>query len=883
MKLKNLLTITLIALFINAVNLQAQNTYSVTRVTNITYNTIGGSGSSVTWQITSADDNTSNDVTIPFAFSFMGSSYSKVRICTNGWLSFKATTLTTFSNNLSVNSAGLDSIIAPMWDDLVVKGNLAANLSTSIKYQTEGTAPNRVFIAEWIGMERFGQLGPNLNFQVRLYETSNVIETVYGTMDPANSSFTYSLGLRSNNTNYIAQQKHNTDYFTANTGGNVNLAITPLCNTKITYTPAATFSAGTNPPATAPVNDESTGAITLPVNIGTCTNSCNIFYVTENATASAGIATCSAATPGTPDDDVWFKFEATQSSTTVTVVGCAGYDPVVQFFDASLTSLNCVNANATSGGTETMNLTSLTVGNTYYIRVYHAAAGNGATSRISICVSVTPPTLANDDCSGAVSLTVGSGFCTNPVTGTLIGATASTGAPAFTCGSSTLTNDVWYKVLVTSGQTVTVQTSAVNGAAGNNMILQAIRSSNNTCGGSLSSKTCDDNNNNDPVSDLMSRITINNPGPADSTYFLRLIANENIDISDFAICAWNSGVTKPVATGSNCVDGTVTIDSAYKYTWVPLTDASGNIIAEIFPNGNKLGNTTYSYYINSGAIRTADGGKKYLDRNITITPATLPSTPVQVRLYYKSAELDLLQAVDPSVTSGNLNVTKTSNTCANSASTIAAGTFLPQAANGVYNTVDSFVTVNVSGFSTFFLHGGGTVITLPLKLINFSVSKQINGNVLQWKTSLETRLKHFELESSLDGGNFMKIATVMANGGSGFNNYRYTDGIVHSGKIYYRLKMVDIDGKYTYSNIIFINADGKNVLSVYPNPVRDILTLTVDKTLLNTEAVIIDTRGKVLQRVKITQLQEQISIEQYTSGMYIIKTANGSTMKILKQ
>lgn len=863
-------------------SLTAQNKFVVTRATGITYSSIGAAGSSTTWQgtPTTGDDCISNDVIIPFSFSFMGNSFSRVRISTNGYISFMAPTSTPFSNSFASNAGGLDSIVAPFWDDLVTKGNTVASLSTSIKYQTIGSSPNRIFVVEWIGMERFSAPGPNLNFQVKLFETTNVIEFVYGVMDPSNATLSYSLGVRATSIDYVAQQMHNTNYFTDGSGGGTSLYFTPICNSKITFTPSTTFSAGAAPIVSPPINDESTGAIQLSIANGGCTNSCSKYYTTEGATASAGITLCSATTPGTPDDDVWFKFVATATSHTITIVGCGGYDPVLQVFNSSLTSLNCVNANNTSGGTETLNLTGLTVGSTYLFRVYHAASGNGTTPRISVCVSSAVTAPANDDCSGAVSLTVGDGFCTSPVTGTLIGATPSTGAPSFTCGTSTLTNDVWYKVLVQAGKTVTVQTSAVNATAGNNMLLQVIHSSNNACGGTLTSRACDDNSNDDEVSDFMSKVTFTNSGTSDSTYFLRVIANEDIDISDFAICAWNSGIIKPISVTGGCTQNSINIDSAYKYTWVPLTDVSGDIIAEIFPNGNKLGNTTFSYYINSGSVRTSNIGVKYLDRNISISPTTQPATPVLVRLYYKSTELAALQAADPNVLSTNLNATKTSNTCSNSATNIAGGgTFLTQNGYGKYNTSDSFIVVTASSFSTFFLHGGTTLLTLPLRLVNFDGLKHAGYNELIWQTADEVNTKEFELEKSKDGIKFDHLYTVPAKG-NGNNNYSYIDAGNITGKMYYRLKCKDIDGRFTYSKVVVLNAESSLNILLYPNPTGDILTISGAK--IGSIFILTDVSGKLLNKISASKTTFSIDMSRYCSGVYLLKTSDGYSQKVVK-
>lgn len=195
---------------------------------------------------------------------------------------------------------------------------------------------------------------------------------------------------------------------------------------------------------TGPPNDECTGATgpyTLPVG-APCTSPSN--QTSANATNS-GVTVAGGACSGTnPDDDVWYSFVATNASQTITVSGSAGYDAVVELFSGTcsgLTSLQCVNATG-AGGYENLTETGLTVGNTYYFRVYHAGLGSG-TSTFTVCVSEPP---ANDASCSATSLTVSTCGGT-PVGGSTTAATAS-GFVA-TCGGSP-DDDVWYSFTATA-------------------------------------------------------------------------------------------------------------------------------------------------------------------------------------------------------------------------------------------------------------------------------------------------------------------------------------------------------------------------------------------------------------------------------------------------
>jgi hypothetical protein len=124
-------------------------------------------------------DNAHSDVNIGFNFGYLGTNYNQARINTNGWLSLNLTgdDATSSDNTILFNTATPGTTLAPWWDDLLADAN------TTISYITVGAAPNRIFTAEWKNILAFGSVSTTrLNFQVKLYETSNVIEFLYGSV-----------------------------------------------------------------------------------------------------------------------------------------------------------------------------------------------------------------------------------------------------------------------------------------------------------------------------------------------------------------------------------------------------------------------------------------------------------------------------------------------------------------------------------------------------------------------------------------------------------------------------------------------------------------------------------------------------------------------------
>lgn len=194
-------------------------------------------------------------------------------------------------------------------------------------------------------------------------------------------------------------------------------------------------------------NDCST-ATTLPV-----TANCSSPLAGTTTGATQSITGCA----GTADDDVWYSFTATAANHKITVTPGAGMDPVVQVFSgtcASLTSLVCRDLGF-SGDPEIVNLTGLSVGTLYRVRVYHYAAGSG-TGSFTICLTVAPPAPSNNNCAGATAISVNTS-CINTA-GTTEGASQS--LPG--C-SGDADDDVWYTFVATNAQqTVTVTPTSPN-------------------------------------------------------------------------------------------------------------------------------------------------------------------------------------------------------------------------------------------------------------------------------------------------------------------------------------------------------------------------------------------------------------------------------------
>lgn len=334
----------------------------------------------------------------------------------------------------------------------------------------------------------------------------------------------------------------------------------------------------------------------------------------------------------------------------------------------------------------------------------------------------------------------------------------------------------------------------------------------------------------------------------------------------------------------NTVDSatTVTIDNTNNMLWVPITGPDGNIMAEIYANGNNLGVVHSAFYKNSGAIRVK-GGVHYLDRNITITPQTQPSSTVKIRLYISKAEYDALDADGLSGINGigDLKIIKNEDPC--SAALASSTTLINPTVAELHGSNGYVLQGDITGFSSFYFASGNVV--LPLQLVTFSGSLQNNAALLKWVTTNEINVSHFDLERSINGVDFTKIGSETAIGGTtGKNNYTYTDYDAcnqSSSVVYYRLKVVDINGSTSYSQIVALTFISTNDFLVRPNPVQQTLYVHGKKDFHKPLQIeLYDLTGKMLIRQQSFKNDFSIYVSSLKAGVYVLKMYNSFDVQV---
>ncbi|WP_449387984.1 choice-of-anchor J domain-containing protein [Chryseobacterium lineare] len=346
------------------------------------------------------------------------------------------------------------------------------------------------------------------------------------------------------------------------------------------YNTSFNICIGTPPPP--PANDDCAGAVTLTVNpdlVCVATTS----GTTQSATPSTETAPTCGAT-GT-NDDVWFKFTATNTSHRITLSNVSGStDMAMAAYSGacgSLVQVLCSDPN-------TMELTGLTVGQEYKVRVWTLSSTVTTTATFDICVGTLPPPPANDNCSNAVSLTLGSTFAQYAISGTTL---SSTNTPALTASCLfTPTNvggNVWYKVTVPASGNVTIETDAVAGS----LLTDTVLSVYTDCG-TMTSIACDDDAGNGNFSKVV--LTGQTPG---TILFVSVWKFSTATDDAFQVSAYDTTVlaTNEVKDAKNNIkvypnpfNDVLNISDASNVKNVLIMDIAGRLVKTIANPGSQL-------------------------------------------------------------------------------------------------------------------------------------------------------------------------------------------------------------------------------------------------------------------------------------------------------
>lgn len=204
-----------------------------------------------------------------------------------------------------------------------------------------------------------------------------------------------------------------------------------------------------------------------------------------------------------------------------------------------------------------------------------------------------------------------------------------------------------------------------------------------------------------------------------------------------------------------------------------------------------------------------------------------------------------------------------------------------QGTNVVSTINGGVVTASATGITSFSQFGIGEGITvLPVKMVKFLASADAKSAKLYWETASELNNDKFEVERSANGTDFIKIGEVKGNGTSQkLNTYNFKDYSPTSGVNYYRLKQLDFNGDFEYSDIKSVSFDFEaSVFSIYPNPVSEVINFSKpvkSAAIYNLQGNLVFSREGNLTSLKIPS--------QLSTGVYILKIELSNGDRIAKQ
>ena len=167
---------------------------------------------------------------------------------------------------------------------------------------------------------------------------------------------------------------------------------------------------------------------------------------------------------------------------------------------------------------------------------------------------------------------------------------------------------------------------------------------------------------------------------------------------------------------------------------------------------------------------------------------------------------------------------------------------------------------------------------VPVSIIDFTGQKNNETVLLKWNATFETNFKKYEIERSVDKLVFYKIGEVL---GSNLANYTFTDNTLPNvDTVYYRLKLIDNAGDFTYSKIVAVKI-ANNFLNtvIYPNPAKENLTIILQQAFAeNGSLLVADVSGRIIIKQQVLSGQRNIHlvVRNLPAGKYFIKISNNS-------
>jgi hypothetical protein len=372
---------------------------------------------------------------------------------------------------------------------------------------------------------------------------------------------------------------------------------------------------------------------------------------------------------------------------------------------------------------------------------------------------------------------------------------------------------------------------------------------------------------------------------------------ETVDIGAYEFNGDPETAIKPLARDGNELSYSFVNNNAYTFT-----APSGNCILDILTlkPGTLTGNVTSRVW-KDNVVNTFNGAT-YLQRHYDIEPENEPGSATGlVTLYFTQGEFDAFNTkvgaseflptgnpVGETERKANLRIYQfhgTSSDGSGNPSTYSSGSSViqPREEDIFWNStlLRWEVTFEVTGFSGFF--AGTQSQSLPVRLVSFEGSLTDDQKVeLNWVVAEQENIQAYAVEYSANGKVFSEIGVKPANFLSS-TKYSYVDTLNHSGvHAYYRLRIMEMDGKKAYSKLVSVKLPERRKMIVYPVPAKNQVWLQWKESNM-TSAEIINKEGKVVKKISRSGETQLIDISVFPAGMYFLRPQGSAAIKLIKE
>ena len=190
---------------------------------------------------------------------------------------------------------------------------------------------------------------------------------------------------------------------------------------------------------------------------------------------------------------------------------------------------------------------------------------------------------------------------------------------------------------------------------------------------------------------------------------------------------------------------------------------------------------------------------------------------------------------------------------------------------------------NTTGVSP---NGFTSLTTLPVNFTSFYISKSSQNIQMTWSTDKEINNSHFDIERSSNGVDWERIAVVFGSGtNSNSSQYSYNDKNISSVVVYYRLRQVDVDGRFVYSSIKSIRMDqaisAVKIYSSEKNVVIDLNSVIKNNLVVS----VVNSNGQVIskQSFKNPSYKINLHLQNAPTGTYVVHVTDNAGMTEVKK